>query len=174
MGAQSSDTRDMQQWADQGPIDNFGPDSQLIKYMVARERMNEIECRTQVHRIMLLLGIEEGKRVNMAPKDFASLAAAAGRRPEMIYRRILELRGLLPRKMDLLSLVQRAPRLLLFSEPDWQDMVERDVRWCLAHEDEVDLEDFLAIVSNSPARAYIRHIGSIIDNSSLSKYSENI
>lgn len=164
--------RAMQNWAEEGPIDDLGPDSQFIEYMVARERMSEIECRTQVHRIKLLLGIADDQRVDMAPKDLASLAAAAGRQPETIHRRILELRGLLPR-MDLLKLVERAPRLLLFSEADWRDLVERDVRWCQAHEDEVNSDDLLAIISNSPARAYIRHIGSIIDqNAALSKYSK--
>ena len=37
----------------------------------------------QVHRIKLLLGIDDKQPVNMAPKDLASLAAAAGRQPEV-------------------------------------------------------------------------------------------
>jgi hypothetical protein len=36
-------------------------------------------------------------------------------------------------------------------------------RWCQAHKDEVNTEDLLAIISNSPSRAYIRYIGSVID-----------
>jgi len=162
----------MQHWAEQGPIDDFGPDSPFIKYMAVQERMNEVDCRTQVRRFKLLLGMEEDQPVNMAPKDLARLAVAAGRQPEVLHRRILELRQMLPR-MDLQALVERAPRLLLFSEGDWRELVDRDVRWCQAHEDEVNSDDFLVIISNSPARAYIRHLGSIIDqNGALSKYSQ--